>query len=76
MTKTERAEAARAKYQQERAKILAQRKRRYREDKAFRERAKERYRERYRNDPKYAAKTLQRAKERYRRLKRQAQGEA
>lgn len=73
-----KSEHAKEQYQEKRAEILAARKRRYQQDKEFRERAKKRYRERYHQDSAYAALTLERAKKRYRRLKQaqKSKGEA
>lgn len=52
-------------YQKNKQKILKQLKERYREDKEFREKARETYRSRYQTDPEYRETTLQRAKDRY-----------
>lgn len=78
-SEAERRSARRAYYLEHREEILAERKRRYREDEGYRNRARQRYRERYHNDPEYHAKTLARARQRNRELraaaKRRAQEE-
>ena len=52
-------------YQKNKEKILARLKKKYAEDKEFREKSKTKYRERYQNDENYKYYTLEAAKNRY-----------
>lgn len=52
-------------YSRNRERILARLNAKYREDAAFRGKARRKYRQRYREDPEYRKATLERANRRY-----------
>ncbi|GAB4581041.1 MAG: hypothetical protein Fur0022_37860 [Anaerolineales bacterium] len=72
---TSAAETKDTYYWQHREEILLERKKRYRENEAYREMTRRRARERYHTDQEYRMATYQRARERYFRQKAQAESE-